>query len=252
MVKKGNSKKNILEESFFKKKTVPKETDKKLTYTNTFGQPVSLSQSGRLKQIEQVKLEQKENQINEDEDLDDVVRDQDNMENDEIFEEQLGEQDIEQDEEAEGEGDDIDTEPDDNEEQEFDNKNNEDKIEDYPDYDDEKCIYNLADDRSEDQDQEDLEITFDDDNILIDQNMVPNEERTTKPFLFNYERVRILGDRIKQLVLGAKPLIKNSENLTPDEIANLELSHRIIPLIIERPLPDGRMERWKISEFQYI
>ena len=74
------------------------------------------------------------------------------------------------------------------------------------------------------------------------------EDRITKPYLFEFERVRILGERAKQISMGAKPMIKNVDNLDPKTIAKLELTNKIIPLIILRELPDGRIEKWKIEE----
>lgn len=82
--------------------------------------------------------------------------------------------------------------------------------------------------------------------------IVPPETRITKPILTKYERVRILGDRIKQLTLGAKPMLKNTEDLSPKEIAKLELQHHVIPFIVVRTLPSGLIEHWKISELQII
>jgi len=82
--------------------------------------------------------------------------------------------------------------------------------------------------------------------------IVDNSERETKPILTKYERVRILGDRAKQLSLGAKPMLLNVEHYGPKDIARLELEKGVIPFIIERPLPDGRYERWKVSELKIV
>lgn len=120
---------------------------------------------------------------------------------------------------------------------------------DETEYDEEKCIYNYADDRSDGE--EEIEFEFDDDMIQISENIVNPEKRITKPFLTKYERVRILGDRIQQLTLGAKPMIKNSENLSPKEIAELELKNNVIPLIIVRPLANGEKEKWYIKELKH-
>ena len=114
--------------------------------------------------------------------------------------------------------------------------------------DEDACIYNYVDNESEDE-QEDL--IFDDDDVVPISDVVPNEQRITRPILTKYERVRILGDRKQQLTLGAKPMIKNIDMLSPGEIAELELKNNVIPLIIERPLPNGKKERWFIKELQH-
>lgn len=113
------------------------------------------------------------------------------------------------------------------------------------------CIYNYKSNNSDDE----MEIVFDDDidnETTLSSKIVPDNERITKPILFKYERVRLLGDRTQQLSLGAKPMLKNlDKNLSPKEIALLELEKNVMPLIIERPLPNGKKERWHIAELQH-
>lgn len=116
--------------------------------------------------------------------------------------------------------------------------------------DDERCFYKFGKkngDEDEDEDIDNYEESFDDDKKIYD-DIVKPEDRITKPVLSKYERVRLLGDRAKQLSLGAKPMLKNVEHLTPKEIAKLELEHKTMPLIIERPLPNGKRERWYLHE----
>lgn len=84
------------------------------------------------------------------------------------------------------------------------------------------------------------------------QGVVKPEDRITKPYMTKYERVRILGVRCKQLILGAKPLIKKYAQLSPREIADLELKHGVIPFIIIRELPSGLQEHWKVSELTIL
>jgi DNA-directed RNA polymerase I, II, and III subunit RPABC2 len=84
----------------------------------------------------------------------------------------------------------------------------------------------------------------------IQNNDVPKEDRITMPYLTKYERVRVLGTRAKQISLGAKILVKNVDLTTknPIEIAKIELELGIVPFKIRRPLPNGKVEEWKISE----
>ena len=79
---------------------------------------------------------------------------------------------------------------------------------------------------------------------------VNNEDRISINRMTKYEYVRLLGTRTKQLSMGAKPLIKNVQNLSSKEIAILELKNNIIPLIIKRPLPNNTYEFWNISELE--
>ncbi len=84
----------------------------------------------------------------------------------------------------------------------------------------------------------------------IQNNDVPKEDRITMPYLTKYERVRVLGTRAKQISLGAKILVNNVDLTTKShiEIATIELELGVIPFKIRRPLPNGQVEEWKISE----
>jgi DNA-directed RNA polymerases I, II, and III subunit RPABC2 len=84
----------------------------------------------------------------------------------------------------------------------------------------------------------------------VQNNDVPKEDRITMPYLTKYERVRILGTRAKQISLGAKILVNNVDLTTKShiEIATIELELGVIPFKIRRPLPNGQVEEWKISE----
>ena len=114
------------------------------------------------------------------------------------------------------------------------------------------CIYKKAKVTNFDaDDNEELELAYDDDNNIFDEIVKP-DDRITKPFMTIFERVRILGDRAKQLSLGAKPMIKGLEILNPKEVAKLELEKGVMPLIIERVLPNGKKERWYTHELKII
>jgi hypothetical protein len=45
-------------------------------------------------------------------------------------------------------------------------------------------------------------------------------------------------------------MLKNIDGLSSKEIAKMELKNKIIPLIIERPVPNSGVERWKLSELE--
>ena len=104
----------------------------------------------------------------------------------------------------------------------------------------------LADFEAEDDFSDD-----DDKNVDVTRYVDPSK-RITKNFMTIYERVRLLGERSKQLSLGAKPMIKGVENMNPKEIAKLEMEKKVIPLIIIRTLPNGVKEKWKVHELEII
>ena len=87
-----------------------------------------------------------------------------------------------------------------------------------------------------------------DDYNLSSMNIVPDDERITIPRLSKYERVRLFGDRAKQISDAAKSLIISEKSRSAMDIAIAELKSKIIPLKIIRTRPDGKVEIWRIKE----
>lgn len=108
-------------------------------------------------------------------------------------------------------------------------------------------LHNILDDFEAEDDFSD-----DDDKNIDTTKYADPDKRITKNYMTIYERVRLLGERSKQLSLGAKPMIKGVENLSPKDIAKLELQNKVMPLIIIRTLPNGVKEKWKINELEII
>lgn len=83
-----------------------------------------------------------------------------------------------------------------------------------------------------------------------------DEKHTSPPFLTTYEKTKILGTRANQIADGARPFISEAsipEHITqPLEIAKLELEHRALPFIVERPMPDGTFEYWRLSDLMIL
>jgi DNA-directed RNA polymerase subunit K/omega len=77
---------------------------------------------------------------------------------------------------------------------------------------------------------------------------VSREKSTSVNRLSKYEMVRILGERTKQLTMGAKPLVKNYQAMSYDKIAEEEFKLNMIPYKIKRPLPNGKFEIWTLDE----
>lgn len=84
-------------------------------------------------------------------------------------------------------------------------------------------------------------------------NVIVDENHKTNPFLSKYERTKILGQRTKQLNSGAKPFISVPPNIIDNYlIAQMELTEKKIPVIIRRPLPNGKSEYWKLQDLEVI
>ena len=90
-------------------------------------------------------------------------------------------------------------------------------------------------------------VVRDENNIIID------PLHRTLPYITKYEKARILGQRAKQIEVGAKPLVKVPENIIDGYvIAELELREKKIPFIIKRPIPGGAFEYWHLSDLENI
>jgi len=84
--------------------------------------------------------------------------------------------------------------------------------------------------------------------VNIEYKILKGKDRISANRLTKYEMVRILGERTKQLTMGAKPLIKNYKGLNYDKIAEEELKLNMIPYKIKRTLPNGKYELWTLDE----
>jgi len=157
----------------------------------------------------------------------------------------------------------IDSEEGDDKESESDN----DKTDDGDDKDlaeGDDCMYRFTKKKSkklndDDDDGIELEDDFFEDDIQISHTTknqkdiyVTPDKRITKPILTKFERVRILGERARQLSLGAKPMINGVSKMDPKDIARMELNLKVMPIIIDRLLPNGQRERWKVNELKIV
>lgn len=97
------------------------------------------------------------------------------------------------------------------------------------------------DDENEDED-EDIEILNDTVTIPVNPvETIPVKIQDDKTFMFlsTYERAKILGLRVTQLVNGVAPMISGRYS-TMEEIAEAELKKGVIPFKIKRNLPNGK------------
>jgi DNA-directed RNA polymerase I, II, and III subunit RPABC2 len=84
-------------------------------------------------------------------------------------------------------------------------------------------------------------------------NNIIDDLHKTIPYLTKYEKSRIIGQRAKQIEIGAKPLVKVDENIIDSHIiAELELKEKKIPFIIRRPIPGGACEYWNVADLEEI
>ena len=75
----------------------------------------------------------------------------------------------------------------------------------------------------------------------------------TLPFITQYEKAKILGQRAKQINHGSTPFVDIPSNIIDGHtIALMELNQKKIPFIIRRPLPNGTSEYWKVKDLKII
>ena len=86
--------------------------------------------------------------------------------------------------------------------------------------------------------------------------IVSKENRISDGFISEYEYVRVLSIRSKQIMLGGKIMLNNGEELrkrlTPREIAEMEIKGKCCPLIIVREMCNGTVERWSVNELEVL
>lgn len=133
----------------------------------------------------------------------------------------------------------------------FDNENDEDIENELSE--DELNDENDYDSQLMSDDKDNIDIEYIEDNYTINNSISKKEylvgdDRISSNRLTKYEMVRILGERVKQLIMGAKPMIKNYKELSYEEIAEHELINNTIPFKIRRPLPNGKYEIWTLDE----
>ena len=83
------------------------------------------------------------------------------------------------------------------------------------------------------------------------QNFIIDPLHKTLPILTRYEKARILGERARQINAGASPMIEVEPTLIDGYLIALkELEQKRIPFIIQRPLPNGTSEYWRVSDLE--
>lgn len=92
-----------------------------------------------------------------------------------------------------------------------------------------------------------LNVTKDNNNNIID------AFHRTIPILTKYEKTKIIGIRLKQLNNGAKPYVTISDTILDNNIiVNMELTQKVLPFIVSRPLPNNTYEYWKLQDLELL
>ena len=92
-----------------------------------------------------------------------------------------------------------------------------------------------------------INVTKDNNNNIID------AFHKTIPILTKYEKTKIIGIRLKQLNNGAKPYVTLSDTILDNNmIVNMELTQKVLPFIVSRPLPNNTYEYWKLQDLELL
>ena len=81
---------------------------------------------------------------------------------------------------------------------------------------------------------------------------IQSNDRITTKYLTKYEKTRLLGTRALQISMNAKSTLDNIQETDSLKIAEMELKEKKIPLMIQRYLPNGKIEIWKIDEMEIM
>lgn len=83
--------------------------------------------------------------------------------------------------------------------------------------------------------------------------LIVDANHTTLPLLTKYEYTRILGVRASQINSGASLFVEVDDSVIDGYlIAKEELKSKKVPFIIKRPLPNGKMEFWKLEDLEIL
>ena len=76
---------------------------------------------------------------------------------------------------------------------------------------------------------------------------------STIPFVTRYEKARIIGERAKQINAGGSLFIEVEPNVIDGYLIALEeFNQKKIPFIIQRPLPNGGCEYWRLKDLDVL
>lgn len=78
-------------------------------------------------------------------------------------------------------------------------------------------------------------------------NYVPQNNQTVN-VMTKFEKTKIIGIRLEQIVRGAPPLVQVAPGMTPREIVLAELKEGVIPFMVVRTLPNGNKETYKMDD----
>jgi len=84
-------------------------------------------------------------------------------------------------------------------------------------------------------------------------NIIVDELHKTLPYLTKYEYTSVLGIRAKQINEGSVPFVKVEKDIMDGYlIAQIEIKQKKLPFIIKRPLPNGGIEYWRLSDLEIL
>jgi DNA-directed RNA polymerase subunit K/omega len=93
------------------------------------------------------------------------------------------------------------------------------------------------------------QLIYEDNNQNEERKVVAKKDRISRNFMTKYEMVRIIGERTKQLTMGAKPMVKTDKSLSYEEIAIEEFKFKVMPFVIHRPVLN-HIEEWICDELE--
>jgi DNA-directed RNA polymerase subunit K/omega len=190
------------------------------------------------KKVKKVKEEEDDDYEEEDEDMDEDLEDEDEDEDEDLEETEDKPLALQSFPDLDEEDDDEDDEEDENYLQKFGEDIQKTVVQDY---NPELHIHN----------NEEIEALT---TIIRDANgQIIDPLHKTITFVSRYERASVLVERAKQLISGAEPFVVIDETMIDGYVIALkEFEEKKIPFIIQRPLPNGASEYWKLKDLEIL
>ena len=104
------------------------------------------------------------------------------------------------------------------------------------------------DDIDFDHKTEDVSSVYSKLNIIYKDGKIEDPNHKTTPFMTRYEYTNIISTRTKMLAHGGRPFVKVYAGDNINDIAMRELKEKKMPFIIQRPIPNGTFEYWRVKD----
>lgn len=165
------------------------------------------------------------------------------------FESDVEEEEVdEDDDDSLSDGEEVDEDDEENDEEDEDDEEDDDGEENEEEDDNENKKESEEENIDFEHKTEDKQSVYNKLNVIYKDGVIDDPNHKTTPFMTRYEYTNILSARCKMLTHGARPFVQVFEGDNIKDIAKRELKEKKIPFIIQRPIPNGTFEYWRVKD----